>query len=84
MYSNFVFLDRFLFELSCKNTHTHTHTHTHTDSKEYPLVNSNNDTPTDLSSFHTPTASHNLYYFKVRVFKSMVLVITANIKYIKS
>ena len=38
MYSDFVFLDQFLFELSCKNTHTHmdthtdtnTHTHTHT------------------------------------------------------
>ena len=32
MYSDFVFLDRFLFELSCK------HTHTHTDSNEYPIV----------------------------------------------
>ena len=40
MYSDFVFLYRFLFELSCKNTHTHTdtHTHTHTDSNEYPIV----------------------------------------------
>ena len=44
MYSYFVFLDRFLFELSCKNTHTHTdththtHTHTHRDSNEYPIV----------------------------------------------
>ena len=46
MYSDFVFLDRFLFELSCKNTHTHTHTNTHThrerererDSNEYPIV----------------------------------------------
>ena len=42
MYSNFVFLDRFLFELSCKNTHTHTHTQTHThterDSNEYAIV----------------------------------------------
>ena len=40
MYSDFVFLDRFLFELSCKNTHTHTHKHTHThrDSNEYPIV----------------------------------------------
>ena len=38
MYSDFVFLDRFLFELSCKNTHTHTHTHTHTESNEYPIV----------------------------------------------
>ena len=38
MYSNFVFLDRFLFELSCKNTHTHKHTHTHRDSNEYPIV----------------------------------------------
>ena len=36
MYSDFVFLDRFLFELSCKNTHTHTNTHTH--SNEYPIV----------------------------------------------
>ena len=36
MYSDFVFLDRFLFELSCKNTHTHRHTHT--DSNEYPIV----------------------------------------------
>ena len=44
MYSNLEFLDRFLFELSCKNTHTHTqtcnynycvhtHTHTHTDTE---------------------------------------------------
>ena len=38
MYSDFVFLDRFLFELSCKNTHTHGHTHTHRDSNEYPIV----------------------------------------------
>ena len=38
MYSDFVFLDRFLFELSCKNTHTHTQTHTHRDSNEYPIV----------------------------------------------
>ena len=40
MYSDFVFLDRFLFELLCKNTHTHTqtHTHTHRDSNEYPIV----------------------------------------------
>ena len=30
-YLNFMFLDRFLFMLLCKNTHTHTHTHTHTD-----------------------------------------------------
>ena len=34
----FVFLNQFLFELSCKNTHTHTQTHTHTDSNEYPIV----------------------------------------------
>ena len=42
MYSNFMLLDRFLFELSCKNTHTqtrtHTHTHTRRDSNEYPIV----------------------------------------------
>ena len=38
MYSDFMFLDRFLFELSCKNTHTHTHKHTHRDSNEYPIV----------------------------------------------
>ena len=31
MYLNFMFLDRFLFELSRKNTHTQKHTHTHTD-----------------------------------------------------
>ena len=30
MYSDFVFLDRFFFELSCKNTHTQTRTHTQT------------------------------------------------------
>ena len=30
MYLNFIFLDQFPFELSCKNTHTETHTHTHT------------------------------------------------------
>ena len=40
MYSNFVFLDQFLFELPCKNTHTQTqkHTHMHRDSNEYPIV----------------------------------------------
>ena len=40
MYSDFVFLDRFLFELLRKNTHTHKHgrTHTHRDSNEYPIV----------------------------------------------
>ena len=34
-----MFLDRFLFELSCKNTHTwkHTQKHTHTDSNEYSI-----------------------------------------------
>ena len=40
MCSNFMHLDRLLFDLSCKNTHTHTHTHTHTctDSDEYFTV----------------------------------------------
>ena len=42
MYSNFMFLDQFLFELSCKSTHAHTHAHihrhTHRDSNEYPIV----------------------------------------------
>ena len=38
MYSNFLFLNRFLFELSCKNTHTHKHGNTDRDSKEYPIV----------------------------------------------
>ena len=33
-YSNFMFLSRLLFELSCKNKHTHTHT----DSGEYSIV----------------------------------------------
>ena len=44
MYSNFMFLNQFLFELSCKkhtHTETHTHTHTHTDalkdSDEYSI-----------------------------------------------
>ena len=27
MYLNFIFLDQFLFELSCKNTYGNTHTH---------------------------------------------------------
>ena len=30
-----MFLDRFLFELSCKNTHGNTHTHTHTHTHMY-------------------------------------------------
>ena len=38
MYLNFRFLDQFLFELSCKNTHTHTHTDPHKDSNEYSIV----------------------------------------------
>ena len=48
MYSNFMFLDQLLFELSCKNTetrkhrntetHTNTHAHTHRDSDEYSIV----------------------------------------------
>ena len=32
MYLNFIFLDQFLFELLCKNTHTQKHTQTHTNS----------------------------------------------------
>ena len=39
---NFMLLDRFLYELPCKNTHGNTHTHTHTDahkdSDEYSIV----------------------------------------------
>ena len=31
MYSNSMFLDRLLFELSCKQTHIHTRKHTHAD-----------------------------------------------------
>ena len=41
MYLNFIFLDPFLFELSCKrHTHTeiHTHTNAHKDSDEYSIV----------------------------------------------
>ena len=30
-----MFLDQFLFELSCKNTETHTHKDAHKDSYEY-------------------------------------------------
>ena len=36
MYSNFMFLDQFFFELSCKNTHTLTDTQR--DSDEYSIV----------------------------------------------
>ena len=35
---NFMFLDRLLLELSCKNTETHTHMHTHRESDEYAIV----------------------------------------------
>ena len=63
MYSDFVFLDRFLFELSCKNTHTHghTHTHTHTDSNEYPkVVFSKNATIITTNSAGHSNGSHLL------------------------
>ena len=52
MHYNFVFLDRFLFELSCKNTHTHkhenTHTHTHTNTKTHTHTHTHREreTPT--------------------------------------
>ena len=36
MYSNFMFIKRLPFELSCKNTETRKHTHT--DSDEYSIV----------------------------------------------
>ena len=36
MYSNFMFIDRLLFQLSCKNMETPKHTHT--DSDEYIMV----------------------------------------------
>ena len=39
-YSNFVFLNRFLFELSCKNIHTHTNTDTLTLIGQCPISNS--------------------------------------------
>ena len=37
---SFMFIDRLLFELSCKNMETqkHENTHTHTDSDEYSIV----------------------------------------------
>ena len=38
MFFNFKFLDRLLFELSCKNTETQKHENTHTDSDEYSIV----------------------------------------------
>ena len=38
MYSNFMFIYRVLFELSCKNTETWKHRYTHTDSDEYSIV----------------------------------------------
>ena len=43
MYLNFMFIDRLLFELSCKNTETQKHRNTengntHTDSDEYSIV----------------------------------------------
>ena len=61
MYSNFVFLDRFLFELSCKNTHTHKHTHTHRDSNEYPIVAfSKNATIINMEKCRTSTITVNV------------------------
>ena len=33
-----MFLNRFLFELSCKTTETWKHTHTHTHTNEYSIV----------------------------------------------
>ena len=39
IYLNFMFLDQFLFELSCKNTHTHGNTQdAHKGSDEYSIV----------------------------------------------
>ena len=41
MYSNFMFLDQFLFESSCKDppkTHTHSNTRTRRDSDEYSIA----------------------------------------------
>ena len=69
MYSDFVFLDRFLFELSCKNTHTHTQTHTHRDSNKYPIVAFSKNA-TIISNYHhggitlrppLSNISHNIY-----------------------
>ena len=71
MYSNFVFLDRFLFELSCKNTHKHGHTHTHTcthtqiDSNEYPIVAfSKNATIRSETIIVTNYCNHRPIYMK--------------------
>ena len=40
MYLNLIFLDQFLFYLSCKNTHRNKHTHTdaHKDFDEHSIV----------------------------------------------
>ena len=40
-YSNFMFLDRLLFELSSKNTHKHTHTHTDAHTQRFGRVKRN-------------------------------------------
>ena len=66
MYPNFVFLDRFLFELSCKKTHTNTETHTHTDSNEYPIVafskNATITTAINLLFLASPHESHMVIF----------------------
>ena len=38
MYSKFMFLDRLLFELSCKNTHRHKHRYMHTNTQRLGRV----------------------------------------------
>ena len=74
MYSDFVFLDRFLFELSCKNTHTHTNTdtHTHRDSNEYPIVAfSKNATIIRLKVIHIITVIKG---YKIKMMMEKLLV----------
>ena len=68
-YSNFMFLDQLLFELSCKNTHGHMHTHTHTnththrDSDEYSIVAFCKNATIEYS-YHTLPYGFSLIYLQ--------------------
>ena len=63
MYSNFMLLDQFLFELSCRSTHgnTHTHAHTHTHTHAHKHTNTHKHTHYNYSTLFLCFAKRNYY-----------------------
>ena len=73
MYSNFIFLDQFLFELLCKHTHTQTHTHTRMHTHTHGCTHTHTHTH-GCTHTHTHTHTHSDEYSIVVFSKNKTII----------